>query len=126
MGRPKLQIVRIGGSVRFYLDGRCLDETAPGRDACHAAVSIARELARVLGADVEDATDPDSQPYTYFIAYDWTGRGGGHGVGSCWITRPAAIEGPVDTGDVAATLVRDTPRFKSVIITSFVLIDGPS
>ena len=117
--RPKVQIVRGEDGVSFYLNGKCLDETAPEQNACYAAESIAKELARALGADVEDADEPDAQAYRYFVAYQHP-----TGPGSSWVTRPTPIEDADSEREVRDEIAKAT-GCAWVVITNFILTDGP-
>jgi hypothetical protein len=119
--RPKLEIVRTDDGVSFYLNGKCLDETQPTRNACYAAESIAKELARALGADVDEVADPAPQPYVYFIAYRHNG-----GVGSVWHTRLTPIEDAAGEAESRAHIDALHPEFGGVVITNFICTDGPS
>jgi hypothetical protein len=116
--RPKVQIIRTGTLPEVYVDGKYVTDDMDdfGR--------VVRELARALGADVEDAAEPDRQPYTYYVAYDWKGDGV-QGVGYSWLTRPGAIESAADTDDIVARIRENSPKMKSVMITNFICTDGP-
>lgn len=130
--RPKLEIVRTDDGVSFYLNGKCLDETTPDRNPCYAAESIAKELARALGADVDEVADPAPQPYTYFVAYTvfrtgWRAAFSGSGQihASHWFTLDGGIDGPEDTQKIAAVIAEGFPYPVIVTITGFEFIDGP-
>lgn len=118
--RPKVQIVRTDDGVSFYLNGRCLDETTPDRNPCYAAESIAKELARALGADVEAADEPDARPYVYRLAWHAGGR-----YGSCWHTRSTPIEDEVGEADARASVARSAGITAPIVFLSIEYIDGP-
>lgn len=117
--RPKLQITCTGNLVEFYVDGRLI------ADDMDSVETIAKAVARALGADVEDADEPDAQPYTYFIAYIAT-MPGVTSHGNVWWTCGQAIEGKADLDAVKVEIQRAHPDLGEIVITNFICTDGPS
>ena len=68
---------------------------------------------------------PDPQPYTYFITYAYTAGPHSHGTGSVWHTRPTLIEDAASELVSREKILRDHPTFDTVVITNFILTDGP-
>ncbi len=119
--RPKVQIVTSDVlDVEVYLNGKMITSNMVGFQ------EAARELARALGADVEDAGEPDPQPYTYFIAYHAVPGPGVTNIGNMWWTGFRAIEGKADLDVVKAEIERQRPELGNVVITNFIFTDGPS
>lgn len=130
--RPKLEIVRTDTGVAFYLNGKCLDETTPDRNACYAAESIAKELARALGAEVVDADQPTPEPYRYFITYAVLATGWkaalvnpGQVLCSRWVSLDKDIEGPADTEAISRMIADEFSYPVLVNILGVTLMDGP-
>lgn len=132
--RPKVQIVRPdvhdieANAVEVYIDGKFIlgaSRAHHGHVSIEAIRSAARHVARALGADVEDAAEPDAQPYVYFIAYAYTKGKYIHGTGSVWHTRPTPIEDAASELASREAIQRDHPDFDEVVITNFICTDGP-
>jgi hypothetical protein len=122
--RPKVQIIRPDDeTIEVYVGGR---EVAHGNydmfgsNGMGAIEDTARAVARALGADVEDAAEPDPQPYVYRLAWHAGGR-----YGSCWQTRPTPIEDADSEDEARRSVARATGVTAPIIFLSIEYIDGP-
>ena len=127
--RPQLEVVWPDDeAVEIYIDGK---EVASGSYDLHGSIGMAaieetaRHVARALGADIIPADEPSPQKYRYFIAYIFTAKDC-NGPGQVWHDRDTPIEDAASLQDSMDKIRQDRPDFTGIVITNFILIDGPS
>lgn len=139
--RPKLEIVKPAvrdpeaNDVEIYIDGKFI---AGGSRAHHSAASlaaiesVARHVARTLGAEVVAVNEPTPVPYRYFITYAVLATGWkaalvnpGQVFCSRWVTLYEDIEGPADTETLARMIADEFSYPVLVNIIGITYMDGP-
>lgn len=113
--RPKLEVVTTGGLDEYYVNGKAV------ADDMDQPTTIARRVARALGADIDETDDPAPQPYMYFVVYQSEeGR-----IGNTWWTGPEPIETPGAVRSLTEEIKADKPELGGIVVTNFILMDGP-